>query len=41
MDGLVIFVMVTGAMLVLGLLAAGYGVDSREGIDDLAHTTGR
>ncbi|HEX5823995.1 MAG TPA: hypothetical protein VFY18_05975 [Candidatus Limnocylindrales bacterium] len=41
MDGLVIFLMASGAMLVLGMLAAGYGVDSREGIDDLAHTIGR
>jgi hypothetical protein len=41
MDGLVIFLMATGATLVLGWLALGYGVDSRDGFDDRAHTMSR
>ena len=41
MDGLMIFLMATGAMLALGSLALGYGSDSREGFDDRAHTIGR
>lgn len=41
MDGLVIFLMACGALFALGLLAAGYGADTREGIDDLARTIGR
>lgn len=41
MDGLMILLMATGAMLVLGSLALGYGLDSRESFDDRAHTIGR